>query len=286
MKRIFLILTMIFVAFPALAANKIVASYPPIQSLVWGITEGITPVNAIFVKAQEGHHDIQLKPSQMKVLKGADIVFYASDDLETFMEDALKAVAPNAKAYSLMKEIPELNLLPSLQNPEKKDVHYWLDTNNALLMLDKIADIMIENDPKNKDKYEANRDKAKTYVHQLQNDKEKPDSSKKFIAFHEGFGYMARSFDLNIQTSDVDIENIDTPQAAYKLKQQMAKTDADCFLIEPQISQKQLKNLDLRRKKNIVRMDAFGWNIDGGPGQYYRMMRWNLKALYKCKAKK
>ena len=67
MKRIFLILTMIFVAFPALAANKIVASYPPIQSLVWGITEGITPVNAIFVKAQEGHHDIQLKPSQMKV---------------------------------------------------------------------------------------------------------------------------------------------------------------------------------------------------------------------------
>lgn len=285
MKRIFLILTMGFVAFPALAANKIVASYPPIQSLVWGITEGVAPVSSVFTKAQENHHDIQLKPSQMKVLKGADIVFYASDDLETFMEDALKAVAPNAKAYSLMKEIPELNLLPSSKDSEKKDVHYWLDTANAILMLDKIADIMIENDPKNKNKYEANRKKSKDYIKKLQ-DIEKPDTSKKFIAFHEGFEYMAKSFDLNIQTADVDVENINTPQAAYKLKQQMQNSNADCFLLEPHITRKQIKALGLKHNKNIVKMDAFGWNIDGGPGQYYNMMRWNLKALNKCKAKK
>ena len=285
MKRIFLLFIMIFVCFPALAANKIVATYPPIQSLVWGITEGVTPVNLMFTKGDNGHHDVQLKPSQMKTLRGADIVFYASDDLETFMKDALSATAPNAKAYSLMEEIPELNLLPSLKDPQKKDVHYWMDPDNAILMLDKIADIMIEQDPKNKEKYEANRQKAKSFVEKLKQEKDRPDASKSFLAFHGGFEYMAKSFGLNIQTSKTDIEDISTPQAAYKFKQELKDSKADCFLLEPQITRKQIKDLQLK-DKNFLKMDAFGWNVDSGPGQYYRMMRLNLHRLSKCKAKK
>ena len=283
MKRIFLFLTVVFVAFPSFAATKIVATYPPIQSLVWMVTENVTPVNLMFGKSQSEHHNVQLKPSQMRVLQGADIVFYASDDLETFMKDALKASAPKAKAFSLEKEIPELNLLPTTLDPEKKDMHYWLDYRNALLMLDKITEIMIKQDPKNEKKYLANRDKARTHIDSLKLFK-RPEETKKFIAFHGGFEYMADSLGLDIKTSEADIENINTPKLLDQIKQHIKQQPADCYLVEPQISSRQLRALDLKGD-SVMKMDAFGWNIDSGVGQYYQMMRWNIERLSKCNAK-
>ncbi|MBP5535097.1 MAG: zinc ABC transporter substrate-binding protein [Alphaproteobacteria bacterium] len=284
MKRIFLFFMAVFISFPAFAANKIVATYPPIQSLVWAVTEGVTPVNLMFVKQQESHHDVQLKPSQMKTLQGADIIFYASDDLETFMKDAVAAVAPKAKVFSLANEIPNLTLLPTTLDPEKKDMHYWLDYRNALLMIDKIAEIMIQLDPKNEKKYLANREKARTRIDSLKFF-ERPEETKKFLAFHDGFGYMADSLDLNIKTADYDIENINTPKLLNQIKQQIDQEQADCYLVDPHIPSRHLRSLGLKGN-NVIKTDAFGWNITGGVGQYYLMMRWNLDRLVKCKAKK
>ncbi|MBO5997516.1 MAG: zinc ABC transporter substrate-binding protein [Alphaproteobacteria bacterium] len=284
MKRVFLFLFAIFVACPAFAANKIVATYPPIQSLVWSVTEGVAPVNVMFSKAQANHHNVQLKPSQMRILKGATIVFYASDDLETFMKDALKTVAPKAKAYSLMDEIPDLTLLESKKDKDKKDVHYWLDVDNALLMVDKITEIMINEDPKNEKKYLANQEKSKSYINSLKTF-ERPDEAKKFVAFHDGFEYMANSFDLDITTSDIDLESMNTPKAVKDAKKEIKESKAVCFLVDPQTNRRYLKSLDLK-DKDLAKIDAFGWNIDTGVGQYYRMMRWNLERLVKCSAKK
>ena len=287
MKRVFLFLMMFFIAFPAFSGHrglKIVTTYPPIQSLVWAVTEGVMPVNLMFSRPQEQHHNVQLKPSQMKILQGADIVFYASDDLETFMKDAISAVAPKAKVFSFADEIPNLNLLPSALDPEKKDVHYWLDYRNALLMTDKIAEIMIKEDPKNEKKYLENAEKSKNYIEGLQQESN-VDSNKKFMAFHEGFDYLADCFGLDIKTSPVDIENINTPKLFDEVKKQIQQENADCFLVEPQTSERILKSLNLRGK-NVVKLDAFGWNISSGVGQYYQMMRWNLERMSRCKAKK
>ena len=287
MKRIFLFFFVVFMAFPALASYKrlkIVTTYPPIQSLVWGVTEGVNPVNLMFSRPLSEHHNIQLKPSHMKVLQGADVVFYASDELETFMEDAVKAVAPNAKVYSLQKETPDLLLLPTASDPDKKDMHYWMDYRNALLMVDKIAEIMIELDPANKNKYLENTEKSKKYINQLklvgQIDKE-----KKFLALHDGFNYMADSFGLDIKTLKIDMENIDTPKLFNDVKKEIQKESADCYLVEPQTDARLLKSLDLRGK-DVLKIDAFGWNLSSGDGQYYRMMGWNLERMAKCKKKR
>lgn len=288
MKRIFLFLLMFFVSFPVFAGyrgTKIVTTFPPIQSLVWGVTDGVMPVNLMFSKPLEDHHSIQLKPSQMKILQGADIVFYSSDDLESFMKDAIKAVAPNAKVFCLADEIPDLVFLPSVLNPEKKDLHYWLDYRNALLMTDKIAEIMIEQDPKNKEKYLANAKRSKDFINQLPFLDSRPEKGKKFVAFHGGFDYLANSLDLNIKTFVADIQNIDTPRVYNEIKKRIQQEDADCFLVDPQTDKRRLKSLDLNGN-NVIKMDAFGWNVSGGIGQYYRMMGRILDRMAKCKAKR
>ena len=40
-----------------------------------------------------------------------------------------------------MDTTPDLKLRPSVSNPEKTDVHFWLDVDNALVLLDKITEI-------------------------------------------------------------------------------------------------------------------------------------------------
>ncbi len=280
MKHIILLFFALTFTFPAVAANKIVASYPPIQSLVWSITEGIAPVNVMFSKPTGGHHDVQLEPSQMRILQKADIVFWASEEMETFMPDALKAVAPKAVSVPLLESTPDLHILPSTVHHNKKDVHFWLDVDNAILTLDTITDVMVKQDPKNAEKYRANNQKAKDYFEKLK-EVEKPAAGKKFLALHDGFDYMADYFGLDIETINVDTENLNSPQALQLFSQQLKQSNADCILIAPETTRRQIKDWGLKDEP-VVKMDGFGWNIKANAGAYYKMMQWNMNALRKC----
>lgn len=279
MKHILLIFFM-FISFQTNAAMKIVASYPPIQSLVWSISEGINPVSILINNNKQGHHDITLKPSQIKTLRQADIVFWIDETLENFMPEALKTNAPKALSVPLMKETKDLKLIEQNVEEQKFDVHFWLNPNNAKKMLETICTVLSEKDPKNALRYQENKEKALAYFDKLK-DVQKPDKNKKIIAFHNGFDYMNDFFELNIQTAPFDIEKNTTPITLKKLHDYLETEKPHCILIEPGISRRQLKALNLK-KQPIVKMDAFGWNINNGPGQYYRMINWNIKALRDC----
>ena len=80
MKHTLLIFSMLFFSLTADAAMKIVASYPPVQSLVWSISEGVNPVSILINNNKQGHHDITLKPTQIKTLRQADIVFWIDEN--------------------------------------------------------------------------------------------------------------------------------------------------------------------------------------------------------------
>ena len=279
MKHIVLFFLLVM-SFSANAAMKIVASYPPVQSLVWSISQDVHPVSVLINNNKQGHHDITLKPTQVKTLREADIVFWIGEDLENFMPQALKTNAPEAFSVPLMQETADLTLLKNNVNNEKFDVHFWLNPNNAKKMLETIAMVLSQKDPTNADKYQKNKEKAISYFDQLK-DIQKPDKNKKIIAFHDGFSYMNDYFGLNIQTVPFDIKKTPTPQDLKKLQDYLKTQNPDCIIIEPQMSRRQEKNFGLKKLPS-VKMDGFGWNIKNGPGQYYRMMNWNMKALRQC----
>lgn len=280
MKHIFLLFFTLIFAMPAAADMKIVASYPPIQSLAWSITDGITPVNVMFNRPVSGHHNVTLRPSELKILKGADIIFYASDELETFMSEAVKKAAPNALVISLADKTANLKITPSKITPTESDLHFWLNPDNAVLMLAAIRDTMIQKDPKNTQKYTDNYQNAKNHFDSLKKLKGNI-KNKKIIALHDGFSYINDYFDLDIKTLPVDVESITSPKAIMDFKSLINKEKADCIIIEPDLNRRQINVLGLP-KDSLIKMDAFGWNIKNGVGQYYKMMRWNMRALDRC----
>ena len=279
MKRILIFFLVFAFNFSANASMKIVASYPPIQSLVLNITKGVHPVITLIKKSNQGHHNVSLTPSQIKKLKKADIVFWTDEKLETFMPKALETTAPEALSVPLMQKTDDLDLLADKTDESKQDMHFWLNPENAKKMLETITQVLIEKDPKNAKDYEKNKEKALSSFDELK--EIKSDKNKKIIAFHPGFEYLNDYFGLNIQTAPIDLEKINTPKQIKELNDFMAKEKPDCLIIEPHVTKKQLKKLSLKNVPSI-RMDAMGWNTNKGKNHYFRMIKKTVNGLRNC----
>ena len=71
------------------AAQKIVASIPPVHSLLSAVMEGVNKPK-LLVTGNADPHGYALRPSQMRALKQADLIFRIGPDFETFLNKPLK----------------------------------------------------------------------------------------------------------------------------------------------------------------------------------------------------
>ena len=77
-------------ATPALAAPKVVASIPPIHSVVAGVMEGVGEPE-LLVPGGASPHSYAMRPSEARALSEADVVFWVGEPVETFLEEPLHA---------------------------------------------------------------------------------------------------------------------------------------------------------------------------------------------------
>ncbi|MEO1225413.1 MAG: zinc ABC transporter substrate-binding protein [Pseudomonadota bacterium] len=103
--------TSLLVAQPALAdVPNVVVSIKPIHSLVAGVMDGVGEPG-LLLEGNESPHSYSLVPSEAAMLSDADIVFWVGEDLETFLQRPLEALAGDAQHVSIL-EAPDMTLLP------------------------------------------------------------------------------------------------------------------------------------------------------------------------------
>ena len=113
MKRSFAILGTLFCFhYPAIAneTKGVVVTIKPLHSLVSGVI-GDTGKAELLVKGYASPHGFQLKPSQVKSLQSASIVFSIHEALETFLQRALSNI-PGGVEQSVVVESARMKLLP------------------------------------------------------------------------------------------------------------------------------------------------------------------------------
>jgi zinc transport system substrate-binding protein len=97
---------------PGLAGAEeidVVASIKPVHSLVAGVMEGVgTP--ALLVKGASSPHDYSMRPSDARMLDGAEVVFWVGEGMETFLDKPLAALSSDATIVAL-SESPGIELL-------------------------------------------------------------------------------------------------------------------------------------------------------------------------------
>ena len=93
------------------------------------------------------------------------------------------------------------SIYPDRLDDGGRDPHIWLSPKRVIVIVEAIADIIINADPENKDFYQKNCDnyisKLKEldgYIKSSFNGK----TNRKFIAFHPAFGYFADDYELDM----------------------------------------------------------------------------------------
>ena len=86
----------------ATADINVMASIKPIHSLVSMVMEGVGEPS-LLVGGAASPHTFSLKPSQARQIEKADVIFWVSPTLETFLEKPLETIGSSAKTYELIE---------------------------------------------------------------------------------------------------------------------------------------------------------------------------------------
>ncbi len=291
---------LLFTPYGGNAANppKIVATIKPIHSIISAVTDGVSKPQ-LLIENNQSPHDYSLKPSDMKKLEDADIIFYVSKNIENFLQKKLDDLDKTKKIIEL-STIDGLHLIQNnatnqaSPDPESHneygdyDPHIWLNPQNAQNIAAYAEYILSELDPENKEKYAANasnfrktlRKKTLYLSGQISRFKQKP-----FIVHHDAYKYFEDYFSLNSLAAITKSEEIQpSAKKIREINQIIADNNVKCIFAEPQFSKSIVESIAKTNKINIGLLDPIGYDVEAGKEAYLKILHNMTKNLTKCLA--
>lgn len=216
MKRIpFLILLLLFLSGcqaqqpPA----QIAATTLPVYEFTAALCEG-TPISVTRLVTEEVSclHDYSLNVRQVKAVEAADTIVISGAGLEAFLDDLLSQTdtidasrgiqlinSGETEHHHGHEEVEDHHGHEGHHHDE--DPHIWLSPENAMVMAETICTGLSERYPEYADRFSANLQLLLGRMAALQTYGEEALASlscRELITFHDGFAYLANSFDLTI----------------------------------------------------------------------------------------
>ncbi|KFC65111.1 Periplasmic solute binding protein [Devosia sp. LC5] len=292
------------------AAPNVVASIKPVHSLVAAVMAGVGEPTLI-VKGAASPHTYALRPSDAGALESADIVFWTGHGMELFLADALDTLAPNAQIVELA-EAPGITILPVREGGAfehhshegeggdhdheheehdhgehgEGDMHFWLDPENAKLMVTEIAATLAKADPENAAAYQANAATEIAALDVLETELDAtlaPVKDKPFIVFHDAYQYFESRFGLELAGSiTVTPDTMPGAQRIDELKTKVAELGATCVFAEPNFEPTIIKAITEGSQAKSGVLDPEGGALTEGSDLYPNLLRGLATSLVDC----
>jgi zinc transport system substrate-binding protein len=297
----------------AWAAPAVVASTKPIHSLVAAVMGDLgTPT--LLVKGANSPHTYSLRPSDAAALESADIVFWTGHGMELFLADALETLSTDARVVELA-EAPGINLLPVREGGTfeahmdddhahddhddhahdedhadhedgEGDMHFWLDPDNAKLMVTEIAAALAEADPDNASAYQVNAEAELERLDILSEDLRQtlaPVAGKPFIVFHDAYQYFENRFGLTVAGS-ITVSPEAMPGAARidQLRARVGELGATCVFAEPNFEPAIVATIIEGTGAKSATLDPEGAALTEGPNLYPELLRGLAASIADC----
>ena len=314
------ILSMLTLFTSANAEIKVVTSIKPIHSLASYLMDGIGKPGLI-VDGYASPHSFSMKPSHAKMLQNADIVFWVGEGMENFLKKPLSSIAKKAEKIELM-EVKGLNILKFRErnifeehnhddhddHAKKEDAHddhdhddhakkeddheghahgeydshIWLDPMNAKVILNEMAEHLIENDAENASKYKDNLKKVlkkiDTLTIQVMTELNKSVSS---IVFHDAYQYFEQRFNVNILGAfTVNPDVMPGVKQLAEIREIIEHDKVACVFSEPQFNPDIINAVakDMKIKTGVL--DPLGATLDPGKNLYFNLIK-NMSLSFK-----
>ena len=267
----------------------VVATIPPVHSLVAGVMEGIG-VPVLLLPGAASPHGYALRPTAARRLQSARIVFWVGPALEGFLARSLAALAGTARVVTLT-QVPGMDLLPARgrhhdARTDRPDPHFWLDPGNAQRIVALAADVLVGEDPQNAPAYRRNAARVTARLDALTQRMKghfAVGPVAPYILFHDGFQYLERA--LGLSAAGFVTISPDRPPGARTLgdiRAVITAAGAACVFSEPQFEPRLIRVLVEGTGARTGVLDALGSGLQAGPGLYFTMMEGNMRTLGDC----
>ena len=211
---------------------EVVASIKPVHSLVQSVMGSEGEVSLLLDSALDPHI-FRMRPSDIRKVIDADVLFYVDTKLETFLESVVGNDRHKVKAVAL-SGAPNLKLLPYRTSKiwfteesenhdghehEEMDLHIWLDPENAIQMVRMIEETLSELDPDNRVTYIRNSQLVIKRLYELKDRLRqdlRPYRQKPIMVYHDAFQYFEKAFSL-YSVGAIQLK-ADSPPSAKHLK--------------------------------------------------------------------
>ena len=271
------------------AKLQIVSTIKPIQAIVLAIT-GEHAHNEQLIPDYASPHNYSFKPSHIRKVKNADVVFRIDEHMESQLNAVFESLESNAKLISLA-EVEGLKLLESddslheqesetnaeHEDHENIDFHIWTSLKNAVLMADKITTTLSQLDPNNMEYYQQNLEVFRESV-KVEFDKNSSRFAKYqksgYVVFHNSWQYFSSEFGLK-KPLVVDLhESVSSgAKTVSDIRFIIKRENIQCVFYDASVSEARLKLLTEEVNVKTKKIDVIGRGVEMNQSAYIYWVR-------------
>lgn len=294
-----LMMLMVLQSQPAAAVSDgaVVTSVRPLALIAAALTDGITQPQVLVADGSSPHH-YSLKPSDMRRLMDARVVFWVGPELEHFLVKPLsRTQAVTVALHSLAESGQQVHNMAAeaggdMHHDEHDhggiDVHPWLDPDKVLPMAQRMHDALLKVFPSQRAVLERNlaqfRQQMRTTDAQIRADFADVKGRGLFV-FHDAYAGFIHHYGLK-QLGYITVDPSRKPGARHlvDIRQQLEQQPGSCVLSEPQYSNSVIdaivSGLDVRQEV----VDPLATGIKPGPEAYSQFLLGLAQKIRHCLA--
>jgi zinc transport system substrate-binding protein len=297
----------IIICTPAAAQQvRVVVSIKPVHAIVACVLDGVaTP--ELLLTGGESPHSYALRPSQAKLLAGADLFFWVGPELESFLLKPLQTLAGKGRVVTLLQAEGLLyrqsrsgGIWASADHghdhgprhqekkkPAPKDPHLWLDPQNAKAIARLSLAELRPFFPEQQEKMAANVEILEKRIDALDRELAEllaPVRQQPFIVFHDAYQYFEARYQLNAAGSiTLNPEQAPGARQISKVRKIIEERQVVCVFAEPQFEPRLVATvLEGSGARQGVLDPEGGTDLAAGPAAYFELMRRLGQSLRGC----
>ncbi|MFK5733266.1 zinc ABC transporter substrate-binding protein [Pseudomonas urmiensis] len=281
----FLVLFVAFIACSAQADVRVLTSIKPLQQIAAAVQDGVGSPDVLLPPGASPHH-YALRPSDVRRVGDADLLYWIGPDMENFLPRVLNA---RSKPSVAVQSLPGMQLRHFGEDshshdegghddhddhdhdhrPGSLDAHLWLSSVNARVIAAKMAADLAKVDPANAARYQGNLkafDERLDALDQRIKARLAGVANKPYFVFHEAFDYFEANYGLK-HTGVFSVASEVQPGAQHvaAMRKRLQEVGKTCVFSEPPLRPRLAETLTAGLPVRLAELDALGGTdpVDG-----------------------
>jgi zinc transport system substrate-binding protein len=276
----------------AQADVRVVTSIKPLQLIAAAVQDGAGTPEVLLPPGASPHH-YALRPSDVRRVQQADLLYWIGPDMEGFLPRVLKnRTLPVVAVQSL----PGLHLRHFAADsasheehddeghdehdhdhrPGSLDAHLWLSSANARVIAAKMAKDLGAADPANASRYASNATAFSARLDALDariKARVAGIAGKPYFVFHEAFDYFEDAYGLkHAGVFSVASEVQPGAQHVAAMRARLTDVGKTCVFSEPPLRPRLAETLTTGLPVKLAELDALGADIPGTAAGYEQLL--------------